>query len=105
MNMRCPVCRALEALAGNGESAINCRRCKADLGLMVRLEATRAAHLSSAALRATRREAAACLTIAKTAHRLRADPASGRALALGLLLNRDFAGAWKAYQDATGASQ
>ena len=54
--MNCPVCRA------TNDQGAQCRRCKADLGLLFRLEAQR------------KREAVA------------------------FLLRRDFAGAWRLYQ-------
>jgi hypothetical protein len=90
--MRCPVCRA------DDNQTEQCRRCKADLTLLVRLERQRAARLVSAERHAGRGEAEACLTDAQSAHALRVDGESLRLIALAALLKRDFAAAWKAYQ-------
>ncbi len=89
--MRCPVCRAAD------NRTAQCRRCKADLSLLVGLERDRAAHLAAAQLHAGRGDGAACVARAQAAHGLRADADSWRWLATGMLLNRDFAGAWQAY--------
>ena len=61
--MICPVCRA------TNDQGPQCRRCKADLGLLFRLEAQR------------KREAVA------------------------RLLRRDFAGAWRLYQETQNQPQ
>jgi len=92
--MRCPVCRA----ADNRTS--QCRRCKADLSLLVELERQHARHLTRAARALTHGEAADCLHHAGQARALRADAASARLLALGYLKARDFASAWHWYQRA-----
>ena len=89
--MRCPVCRAAD------NRTAQCRRCKADLSLLVSLERDRAAHLTAAQLHAGRGEGSACLARAEIAHGLRADADSWSWLATGMLLQRDFAGALRAH--------
>lgn len=82
--MRCPVCRA-----ENAEDAA-CRRCKADLTLLVAVEQARRAALAESAHAAAIGDADAALERAREAHRLRRDAESWRALAVGYLLRRDF---------------
>ena len=93
--MRCPVCRA-----ENGEEAA-CRRCKADLTLLVTLEETRRHALDQAANAAASGDGAATLVHAEAAHRLRADRDSWRWLAVGGLLARDFALALACYRQVS----
>ncbi len=94
--MRCPVCRA-----ENGEEA-TCRRCKADLTLLVALEQTRRHALTEAAVAAAAGDGAATLVHAEAAHRLRADAESWRWLAVGGLLTRDFNLALACYRQVSG---
>jgi len=82
--MRCPVCRA-----ENAEDAI-CRRCKADLSLLVTLEQARRHALAEAAHAAAAGDGERTLRHAEIAHRLRADRESWRWLAVAYLLLRDF---------------
>lgn len=82
--MRCPVCKA-----ENAEDA-TCRRCKADLSLLVALEQSRRNALANAALAAAKGDGLRTLQYAETAHRLRRDADSWRWLAVGGLLQRDF---------------
>jgi len=82
--MRCPVCRA-----ENADDA-TCRRCKADLSLLVALEESRRQALAEAAGAAASGDAGQTLVHAEAAHRLRADTDSWRWLAIGSLLARDF---------------
>jgi hypothetical protein len=90
--MRCPVCRAAD------NQTDQCRRCKADLSLLVRLERERSTQLAQAQRHAGRGDSAACLRAALRAHDLLADKNSFRLLALGKLLAKDFTGAWTAYR-------
>jgi hypothetical protein len=90
--MRCPVCRA------ENNVTEQCRRCKADLTLLAGLEHDRAAYLAAAELHAGRGEGQECLADAQRGHALRAGGDSLRLLALGYLLKKDFAGAWRAYR-------
>ena len=83
-SMRCPVCRA------ENEDA-TCRRCKADLSLLVALEQARGHALAQAACAAAAGDGAQTLEHAEAAHHLRADRDSRRWLAVGSLLQRDFA--------------
>ena len=82
--MRCPVCRA------ENTGDVTCRRCKADLSLLVTLEQVRRHALGEAAQAAASGNGAQTLVHAEAAHRLRADAESWRWLAVGSLLARDF---------------
>jgi hypothetical protein len=92
--MRCPVCRA-----ENGDDA-TCRRCKADLSLLISVEQARREALMQAAHAAGFGDGARTLQHAETAHRLRIDRESWRWLAVGGFLMRDFALASACYQQA-----
>ncbi len=81
--MRCPVCRAENTEA-------TCRRCKADLSLLVTLEQARRHALTQAANAAASGDGAATLQHAEVAHKLRVDRDSWRWLAVGHILQRDF---------------
>ena len=83
--MRCPVCRAENA------EETTCRRCRADLSLLVALEEARRSALTEAAHAAASGDGAGTLQHAQTAHDLRPDRDSWRWLAVGYLLQRDFA--------------
>jgi hypothetical protein len=82
--MRCPVCRA-----ENGADP-GCRRCRADLSLLVTLEETRRGALASAARAAAVGDGSETLRQARRAHALHPSPDSWRWLAVGFLLLRDF---------------
>ncbi len=81
--MRCPVCRA-----ENDDAT--CRRCKADLSLLVTLGQTRQHALAEAARSAAAGDGTQTLHHAEAAHRLRADRETWRLLAVAYLLLRDF---------------
>lgn len=89
--MRCPVCRAENA------EEVTCRRCRADLALLVALERTRNNALSQAARAATAGDGLAAQRHAEAAHRLRPGVDSFRWLAIAALLRRDFSGALAYY--------
>ena len=67
-----------------------CRRCKADLSLLIVVEETRASALAQAAEAIRANDGDAALQHAETAHHLRADTDSWRRLAIAHLLRRDF---------------
>ena len=90
--MRCPACRA-----ENSEDA-TCRRCKADLSLLVTLEQSRRASLVEALRAAASGDGARALDFAERAHQLRRDVESWRALAVAHLLLKDFARALRCRQ-------
>jgi hypothetical protein len=92
--MRCPVCRAENAEDGT------CRRCKADLSLLVTVEQARHQALAQAADAAASGDGPRTLLHAEAAHRLRRDPESWRWLAVGGLLVRDFALATACWRQA-----
>lgn len=96
--MRCPVCRA-----ENAEDP-TCRRCKADLSLLLTVEQARREALTQAASAAGSGDGQRTLQYAEVAHRLRADRDSWRWLAVGGLLVRDFklaAACWRQARDQT----
>lgn len=83
--MRCPVCRA-----ENAEDT-SCRRCKADLSLLVTVEQARRSALTNAMQAAAAGNGVQTLVHAEEAHQLRPDNETWRWLAVGHLLSRDFA--------------
>lgn len=91
--MRCPVCRA-------ENDDVTCRRCKADLTLLTTLEQARRHALAEAAHAAAAGDGVGTLEHAEKAHRLRADRESFRLLAVGCLLQRDFAKAMALHRQA-----
>ncbi len=82
--MRCPVCRAENAM----DAA--CRRCKADLSLLIAVEEARAIELAKSASAVARQDGVAALRHAEAAHHLRADRETWIRLAVAHLLRRDF---------------
>ena len=86
--MRCPVCKA------ENNSTPQCRRCKADLSLLVALEQRRARVLAEVAALLTRGGGKEALTAAEEVDWMRSDEESRRLLALARLMNREFAEAW-----------
>ncbi len=89
--MRCPVCRA------EVERGPQCRRCRADLSLLFALEDQRRHVLREAYRAFDRGDMSDAVTLADHAHNLRQDEESARLLAVGCLLQRDFASAWRVY--------
>lgn len=89
--MRCPVCRAENA------QGPQCRRCKADLGLLFALEEQRQAAIVAACQALSRGELRRALAIAEGVDALCSDTESCRLLAVIHLLRRDFARAWQAH--------
>ncbi|HJT78794.1 MAG TPA: hypothetical protein VJ739_16435 [Gemmataceae bacterium] len=89
--MRCPVCRA------ENDQGPQCRRCRADLGLLFRLEEQRDQALAAA--RSALAEGDAWLALARLdeAEELRRDDESRRLRAVACLLMRDFDAAWRYY--------
>jgi hypothetical protein len=94
--MRCPVCRATD------NQTAQCRRCKADLSLLLQLQKARGVLLDRAAQAAARGEGAACSALAAQAHQVGSDDDSLRSLAVGSLLQHDFAHAWAYYRQLRG---
>ena len=94
--MRCPVCKA------DNNEALQCRRCKADLSLLVAVERRRARVMADAVTRLTG-DPGGALTAAGEGDRLRRDEESRRLLAVARLVNRDFAGALALRQEQTAA--
>lgn len=94
--MRCPVCKA-----ENTES-VQCRRCRADLALLVRLEERRQAVLAVAYRAVAGGHWRRALVLAEGADTLRSDDESLRLVAVSYLLRRDFARAWECYRRQAG---
>jgi hypothetical protein len=94
--MQCPVCRA------DNEPVDTCRRCKADLSLVLRVEQQRAAALDAARRRLAAGDHTAALGAAALAQRCRRGGDAARLLALACLLARDFPAAlhWHAHGQA-----
>lgn len=82
--MRCPVCRAENGLEPT------CRRCKADLTLVVAVETQRQHALAEAARCAQAGDGVGALHAARLAHEIRPGADSCRMLALAHLLRRDY---------------
>jgi hypothetical protein len=91
--MRCPVCKA-DNLQGP-----QCRRCKADLSLLFELEDQRRQALVEVQRCLHQGEWREATRQAETADWLRGDEETKRLAALAHLLEGDFAGAWRCYQD------
>jgi len=94
--IRCPVCKA-ENTAGP-----QCRRCKADLSLLIQLEQHRDALYAAAVEDVRHGRFEEALTCAQRAHHLRHGDDTGRLLALIQLLRYDFASARQYCQHVRG---
>jgi hypothetical protein len=92
--MRCPVCKAENA------TGPQCRRCKADLGLLWSLEDQRRRELEAARRCLSAGRWPEAVRHVAQAYRLRRDEEASRLLAVAYLLGRDFAEAWRHYQAA-----
>ncbi len=90
--MRCPVCKA------DNNEAPQCRRCKADLSLLLALERRRTGLMAEAAALLARGEAARALEAALAAGRLRNDDESHRLAALARVMGHDFQASWDWYR-------
>jgi hypothetical protein len=97
--IRCPVCRA------DNRDGPACRRCRADLALLFALENQRERALARARRHAQAGEAERVLREARRAHRLRRGEDSRRLLALGCLLEKEFASAWRWYGLSRGETR
>lgn len=90
--MRCPVCNA-----DNAQGPL-CRRCRADLSLLFRLEAQQR-HLLSEARQALRiGDSGRALHLVTRALAQRNDNEAQQLVAGCRLWRRDFAGAWRTYR-------
>ena len=94
MALRCPVCRAAV------EQGPACRRCKADLSMLLTIEQQRSGRLAAAwrAVRDGRWQDA--VTEAGAAAALRGGPDTLAVRAVGHLMLGDFEAAWHAYRAA-----
>ena len=99
MSLRCPVCRADNA-AGPA-----CRRCRADLSLLFRLEAQRSRLLAEATRAALRGDWTTAAEHAGRAHGLRRDGDTWRLLAVCAAARGDFAAAYRWYNGAVGGNR
>ena len=91
--MTCPVCRA-----ANDAAATACRRCKADLTLVVAVEARRAGLLGEAKSALAAGDCDAALRHLASAEAVRGGVDVERLKAAAHLANRDFPAAWRIYQ-------
>jgi hypothetical protein len=91
--MRCPVCKA------DNSQGPTCRRCKADLSLLFRLDEQRALLLQRAAEQIRQGHVEEARADARQAHQLRRDTDSGKLLAVIELLRGDYSAARRWYQD------
>ena len=96
--MTCPVCRA-----ANDAAATTCRRCKADLSLVVAVESRRVGLLSAAKSALTAGDCDAALRHLASAEAVRGGADVERVRATAHLANRDFAAAWRTYQRGQSA--
>ncbi len=85
--LRCPVCRAENALGPS------CRRCKADLSLLFELDEQRLATLAAARVAAGRGDWRSFGAWATRADALRSNDETRRLVAVACLLQGDYAGA------------
>ena len=90
--MRCPVCKA------DNSQGPQCRRCKADLSLLLELEEQRQRMLAEARRCLRRGEWQTAAKHAETANWIRVEEDSRQLVAVSHLLGRDFAAAWRCYQ-------
>jgi hypothetical protein len=96
--IRCPVCKA------SLEQGPACRRCKADLSLLFQLDEQRQQALQTARACLQRGEWRRASAILDGVEALRCDDEVRRLRAAALLMQRDFAGAWRVYQETTPSS-
>ena len=97
MPIPCPCCKA------SNDAGPTCRRCKADLSLLFKLEADRAALVEQARELAAQSLYPESLAALDRAAQLRRGDDVLRVRAVVLLLSRDHAGALAAYHDLTPA--
>jgi hypothetical protein len=91
MNLACPVCKAENV-------GTTCRRCKADLAMLLNLEDRRSALLSAARTAYTQSRLLDAWRFVRAANEHRQDEESLRWLAMLQLLHGDFGEAWRAYR-------
>ena len=91
--MTCPVCRAT-----NDATVTSCRRCKADLALVVAVEARRVGLLAVAKSALATGDSDAALRHLASAEAVRGGADVERLKAAAYLANRDFPAAWRTYQ-------
>jgi methylphosphotriester-DNA--protein-cysteine methyltransferase len=90
--MRCPVCKA------DNNEAPQCRRCKADLSLLLALARRRTRLMAEAVALLARGDAARALEAALAAGALRSDDESHGLAALTRVMGHDFQAAWDWYR-------
>lgn len=95
MTLTCPCCRA-------GNDTATCRRCKADLTLLMAVEARRGFHVTSAKRFAADGRAGEALAHVARAEQLRGGDDLRRLRAALLLLRGDYAGAVAVYDEVAG---
>lgn len=98
MNLRCPVCRA------DNTTGPNCRRCKADLSLLIDVETCRARHLALAQYALASERFDDALEELTQAEELRVGSDVQRIKACAYLLAGDFSAALREYSLAQVAT-
>ena len=96
--LTCPVCKA------QLEQGPQCRRCRADLSLLFDLQEQRQRILTEANLAVAAGRGEEVAILAERADALQRDSESQRLRALGCVLQRDFASAWRAYRSIKASS-
>ena len=97
--MRCPVCRA------QVEQGPNCRRCRADLSLLFRLENQRQLAVAEAKQAAAAGQYRRALALSVRAEVLRRGADVGQLRAAVYLLQRNFDQAWRSYLACHGPAR
>jgi hypothetical protein len=97
--MLCPVCRA------RNDQGPPCRRCRVDLSLLFQLEEQRRHYLDRAWGLARMGRWQAARVVLDGVEAIRGDADVQRLRAMSYLLQRDFAQAWRCYQEQATASQ
>ena len=92
MPLSCPVCKAENA------TGPNCRRCKADLGMLFALDEQRAQLLAAARQAFDWNRLENARRFAMSANDCRQDPESLRWVAMLQLIHGNFGEAWRAYR-------
>jgi hypothetical protein len=98
MVMACPCCKA------SNDAGPLCRRCRADLSLLFAIEAERTELLEAARLLTRESCVPEALAILDRAEWLRQGDDIARRKATASLLNRDFAGALRVYDEQANAT-
>ncbi len=95
--MRCPVCKANNNFEDETATP-TCRRCRANLSLLVAAERQHVWALEQARLALADRQFSKARRFAQQAHDIRRDEETRQMLAVCYLMEGDFAKAWECHQ-------